>query len=438
MNKKLISAAVLAGIASTASAVNVNSDGVGQLLLYPYFSANNGNATNIAIVNTTNQTKAVKVRFNEGGNSWEVFDFNLYLSPFDVWTGGVTMAKDGSAPMVYTNDKSCTVPELKNYEDANAAPASEPSQKFRTVNIDSYAATSGENTNVSTEDRIKEGYIEVIEMGNVVNLDGVLTAPVGSFLRTGFDGLDFPSAIEHVNGVPRDCETVRQAWSSNALSTDPHVRHWFVNSNGPIFGRTIVRPTGGLFGIADIINVEDAVDRAYDALALDNVYAGALHSKPGTAYPDLGGNYISSSFANTASNANSGLANVWARVWNNNSPSTVNNFRFDTGGTLLGAGLATIKAITSTLQSSAVQNYFYADTGLSAMSDWVGKFGYMSGAPGALPLAPFTTGFNIPVTLSVVDNEEGTVIAPLDFSPAGGVDSRYIGNKLWLGLVAVH
>ena len=53
-----------------------------------------GNAFNtyVSVVNTTDVVKVVKVRFREGKNSREVLDFNLYLSPNDVWTGAVIPA----------------------------------------------------------------------------------------------------------------------------------------------------------------------------------------------------------------------------------------------------------------------------------------------------------------------------------------------------------
>lgn len=56
----------VAGIASVSNAVNLNSDGVGQVLVYPYYTVNNGLNTLISVVNTSDRTKAVKVRFLEG------------------------------------------------------------------------------------------------------------------------------------------------------------------------------------------------------------------------------------------------------------------------------------------------------------------------------------------------------------------------------------
>ena len=83
MKKNIISAAVAATLlgASAANAVFVNSEGHGQALIYPFYTVEGGHDTYINLVNTTDQTKAVKVRFVEAMNSQEVLDFNLYLSP---------------------------------------------------------------------------------------------------------------------------------------------------------------------------------------------------------------------------------------------------------------------------------------------------------------------------------------------------------------------
>ena len=72
-----------------AGAVNLNPDGLGQVLLYPYYTVNGGQQTVLSVINTTAVGKAVKVRFLEGYNSREVLDFNLFLSEFDVWTASV-------------------------------------------------------------------------------------------------------------------------------------------------------------------------------------------------------------------------------------------------------------------------------------------------------------------------------------------------------------
>ncbi len=101
--KALFSAIAGAGalaLTGAANAVYVNHDGLGQVLVYPYYTARDGVATLLSVVNTTNNAKIVKVRFLEGKNSQEVLDFNLFLSPFDVWTGAVLPAGQAAADLL--------------------------------------------------------------------------------------------------------------------------------------------------------------------------------------------------------------------------------------------------------------------------------------------------------------------------------------------------
>ena len=158
----------VAGIASVSNAVNLNSDGVGQVLVYPYYTVNNGLNTLISVVNTTDETKAVKVRFLEGKNSRECLDFNVYMSPYDVWTAGLVpavataaftgpYAGDDTVKLV-TFDNTCTVPgdiRTSGYE-------------FLPWGFDPQgdgAVGSGYDRGGQDLARCTEGHFEVIEMG---------------------------------------------------------------------------------------------------------------------------------------------------------------------------------------------------------------------------------------------------------------------------------
>jgi hypothetical protein len=136
MNRKNLTAAVLAGLAGvvgivgSAQAVNVNPDGTGQVLLYPYYTVNGDNLTLLSVVNTSDDAKAVKVRFLESENSAEVLDFNLYMSAYDVWTAAIVAMPDsvdqkcgysddtaglrceGPLLMIEPDETTCTVPNL--------------------------------------------------------------------------------------------------------------------------------------------------------------------------------------------------------------------------------------------------------------------------------------------------------------------------------------
>jgi len=97
LKKKVLVSAVLAAAAGSAHAVYVNQNGQGQALIYPYYTVQGGHNTYVSVVNTTSAVKVVKVRFREGKASAEVLDFNLYLSPNDVWTGAVVPSPDSQA-----------------------------------------------------------------------------------------------------------------------------------------------------------------------------------------------------------------------------------------------------------------------------------------------------------------------------------------------------
>ena len=120
MKKNALSMAVAASVASltlasahiNASQMYINQEGTGQVLLFPFYDAENGNATNFHVVNTTSAAKVVKVRFLEYKASYEVLDFNLFLSPKDHFAFGVVMDPNGTGGAIVTTDNSCTVPAL--------------------------------------------------------------------------------------------------------------------------------------------------------------------------------------------------------------------------------------------------------------------------------------------------------------------------------------
>ena len=102
------------GAVGTAQAVSVNPTGLGSFLFYPYYTvkgATNPYNTLLSIVNTTASTKAVKIRFREGKASAEVLDFNIFLSPYDMWTGSLEPSATGGVKL-FTNDTSCTIPPI--------------------------------------------------------------------------------------------------------------------------------------------------------------------------------------------------------------------------------------------------------------------------------------------------------------------------------------
>jgi len=229
------------GAAGTANAVHVNPDGLGQVLIYPYYTVREqaaGAAYNslLSVVNSTASAKAVKVRFLEGRNSREVLDFNLFLSAKDMWTAAVVPTADGAG--IITRDKSCILPKPIS---ANAASP----ELF--VNFAYQSDPAG-----GSLDRTREGYIELIEMGNVTG-------------ETAANITHVP-ATAPASGTPLDCPAVND--------TDAR--------------RDTVQGDGGLFGGITLINVLLGEDFAIEATALDNFNtSGPIYGNAGTVNPDL-------------------------------------------------------------------------------------------------------------------------------------------------------
>lgn len=95
---------------AAAGDITVNESGAGVIQIVPYFTAQDGNATVLHVVNTDAENgKAVKIRFRGASNSDDLLDFQVFLSPNDVWTGMAAANADGVLQL-YTSDNSCTLP----------------------------------------------------------------------------------------------------------------------------------------------------------------------------------------------------------------------------------------------------------------------------------------------------------------------------------------
>jgi len=228
---------VLGAFASLdAGAVYLDPEGLGQALVYPYYTvrSTNGNPFNtfISVINHEATTKALRVRFREGRNGREVANFNLFLSPYDTWTGALVATGDGAK--VISTDNSCTNPPFA------------PSGSAREV-VFSSAAYSGANSDGLGEggDRTREGYVEMIEMATLIGSDAV--------------------AVTHgSSGTPENCAAVQGA--SFAPAAQP--------------------PTGGLSGSSTLINVASGMDFTVNAEALTELSTQPFYRNYTDPYPD--------------------------------------------------------------------------------------------------------------------------------------------------------
>ena len=347
------------GMTGTASAVNVNSNGLGQVLIYPYYSVRSNTNTYISVTNTTASVKAVKVRFTEGRNSREVLDFNLYLSPKDVWTGGLVATADGAK--LITSDTSCTSPAIP------AAGANFVNYAYAGTLVTGITQSGGDGDDASN-DRTREGYFEIIEMGVVTN-----TTVAGWATHTSAS-------------VPANCAAIQ------SLDAGAGMGNLTVNA--------VAAPTGGLLGGASLINVAAGTDYTYDPVALASFSTQNIWFTGGSIFPDL----------------------------RNASPATSIVFK---AGNVVRTNwtAATADSVTAVLDHDRLMNEFVLDAATLSMTDWVitmptkRYYTPVSATAGTHTNAPFTQNFKggvgacEPISVTTYSREEQTTVAVGGFSP---------------------
>jgi len=236
--KRIVFAALAALSPLVAHAAFVNPDGTGQALIYPYYTVQsaNGDAFNtyVSVVNHTDVAKALRVRFRESRAGKDVGALNVYLAPQDTWTAALVPNGQGGATVI-SSDLSCN-------SVASGQPWSFALSGAR------YSGTNDDG-NGNGLDRLREGWIEVLEMGEIAQPGAV-------------------SALAHnFSGYPANCPVVEPLLASGAGAVAP--------------------PAGGLSGTLTLINVANGVNFAVKAEALDQLATRSYYRPANDPYPDF-------------------------------------------------------------------------------------------------------------------------------------------------------
>ena len=119
-----LAAAVATATAGYAGVANAQSyaaaSELGDLAIVPYYTTMEGYATGVNIVNTSSVTQVIKFRFRRATDSMDALDFNVVLSPKDMYTGFIS--KSGDDITWTSNDNSCTAPEYNVGDNKFAMP----------------------------------------------------------------------------------------------------------------------------------------------------------------------------------------------------------------------------------------------------------------------------------------------------------------------------
>ena len=387
-----VTAALLGGAVSAYGSMYIDDSGLGETLIYPFYSATNGNDTYINIVNTTDLVKAVKVRFIEAQNSAEVLDFNLYLSPNDEWSGVVTRnpllgAEEGA--IIRTVDTSCTVPTLGTGPTGTTTGLVKDQAFTNLLYKTDAALPDGDNADITLA-RTEQGYVEIIEMGQLDPDSDLGAAAVHVQSGTGA-------------GSPADCDLLVAAWT-NGGSTEDGV--WLEDPQTDLL---TTWDGGGLYGYGVLINVGAGTAAGYEAVAIQG-FADAdlgspdLHFEPGDTNPSL--------------------ADATTDVILFDGVNAV-DYTMDNGA----------DAVSVLFQSATISNDYVIDPGINALTDWVinmpTKSLYTNGDSPEPPFSELWDGTKAcePIALQYWNREEKTPGRESNgpvFSPSQDPEAEYI------------
>lgn len=234
--------------APQVGAVNLPANGLGQVLLFPYYTTRDGYQTTLSFLNTDETNLiAVKFRFYEGYDSRDVLDFDVLLSPGDVFSGVLEEGASGPVFRRAENDTTCTVPHIAFGNTTASPPVASGSLALSaaafsgnaTVNNVNYSNADGGPTDI---DRAREGYVVAIVLGHY---------PVSG-----------PSAV--LNGAVHSTSGVNTEAECTAAA------NLFLQTNIPTTAPLFGAPINSLRGNYTLLNVGRGTSVGGNAVALAN------------------------------------------------------------------------------------------------------------------------------------------------------------------------
>ena len=421
---------------ATATVSEFNGGGVGHKLIVPYFSTQSNNNTLLNITNTDLANgKAVKVRFRGAANSDDIFDFQVFLSPGDVWTAQMNTGLDGRSRFT-TNDATCTKPDKSVLNNTS----------FVTDRLDTTLTTAQKANGTH------EGYIEILNMADIPKLarSAVVMADVVASPTAGIGaaGTDNPlyTAIKHVKGIA-PCA------SATAPGTAASAAAWaFLDANNLMFDTVtaaattpasagLLPPTTGLMANWTIINVVGAASYSGEAIPVegrDVVGVQATSPTAGVAGERVNlGNVVY--WPQTATPVDVAPATVNAEMYTADALfRTADVFKSSTANVVSAAGAAAVQAafydlpdlstpynktsvtplaqaktLTDSLATRSVRNEFITDKAISATTDWTFS----------QPTRRYSVAFNYGFTASATD--DGRRFTNINGDPTFAVTAHY-------------
>lgn len=280
-----LSAALAAG---TAQAVNVATDGVGEVAIAPYYTVRDGWLTTINLTNTTDQPLLVKVRFREALNSRDTLDFMVAMSAYDVFTGVLQERKSDGLAIFTAQDqadaagrKTCTIPSsviTRSEVDPNdpgygttllaeSYGGLTPGSGFLPEDVD-----QEEDGGATDTERLKEGYIEFFVLGAGDRFDGAYNYLAPASSKTA------PGAIEN-----HDCQYLDLALNRRNVGPNGDGYGNFVVGSNPAqyYGTAseFGEPINALKFNVRVLNPGRGIEAGYESTTLANFYNPGVNGR---------------------------------------------------------------------------------------------------------------------------------------------------------------
>lgn len=328
------------GAAMAQAAFDVNESGTGVIQIVPYFTAQDGNATVLHVVNTdTTNAKAVKIRFRGASNSDDLLDFQVFLSPGDAWTGLASANADGRLQLV-TSDSSCTLPASVRTDGVTLAPLDRLTNRLW-------------DTPAKVNAQTREGYIEILEMA---------TIPKAYGSAAGKDVNPLYTAVKHVKKdgkMAAPCTST--AFEFLDSIADGGVTEAAVAQTADL-GPRLIAPTGSLAASWYIMNVAKSTTFSGSATALALATGSVATAKPVYA-PQK---------AQMVSNLASADPLIVGGAFDKQD-FDVPDLSTPIAGAAVDLAAANTQAanLSKAINRMQVFNQFYQDAGLNAATDWV-------------------------------------------------------------------
>ena len=340
LKKSLLGICALALPATSALALSISQTGQGDAVIVPYFAATDSMQTLVTLYNSREKAKAVKLHVREQNNGRVMASLNIYLAVRATWTAAIFSDPVSGTIRIYSPTTTCSLP------DASAAPESGPvgvafsNQRF-----------SGASADLPSPDpaRMREGYLELIEMGELAESDAA------------FLGMT-PSDIE--TWLQRDCSVVATQWEDLGF--------WQTGAS------VLDAPGGGLSVRTSVVDVAEGVAFDIPVTHLAGFSTIAQHTAPASDLPDLG-----------SAVTDSANGNVHTTILDNRGRAIQSTWPQE----------RSIDAVTALLMTTRVENQRNFNPDLGATTDHVLSFPtrrwYTDGAGGGIlsagsqPLPPF-------------------------------------------------